>query len=486
LTPTATAKWAAAAALAAGVLGLMPAPAGAATIEVGVTNDELNGDDDCSLREAVQAANTNDPVSGCPKGQSSHQDTVKLEPGEIYALALPSTNEDANANGDLDFTGGGPVRLKGNARGMGGPTIIAPATDRAIDALGGGTLAVKKLNLEGGDVSGLAPGSTDGGTIRADNVRLEIDDVNVEHGAALLGGGIRAGGRNLTITDSFFGQNDATSGGGGIFADDMTTLKISRSGVDSNDVFGATAVGGGIQTLADETKLVDTSVEFNGAETTSAAGGVAAGGGISATSGKLLLRRSLVVGNVAEDAGSTSSSSGGGVHALDGLKVVNATLFGNATDGTGGGILAERASVSHATFANNDGADAGDHLASSGAQALIKFRNSILPGPVVSTDLCAGDPGTFVSKGYNVVEFDDSGCALLDSDAIVTDVGFADGTPLPNGGETFTMGIAASSPAKDLVPRRKCKVAEGEDQRGFGRPKGKRCDAGAFERGASP
>jgi CSLREA domain-containing protein len=470
----------------AGLLMLGPAGAGAATIEVDVTDDELNADGDCSLREAVQAANTNVPISGCVKGQPSQQDTVKLQPGELYQLTLASTDEDANANGDLDFTGGGPVRLKGNARGMGGPEIFAPATDRVIDALGGGTLTVKKLNLDGGDVSGLSPGSTGGGTIRADGVRLVIDDVNVQAGLALLGGGVRAGGRNLTITDSFLGQNDATSGGGAIFADDMKSLRIARSGVDSNDVLAAVAVGGGIQTHAETTELVDASITFNGAETTSAAGGIAAGGGISATSGKLVVRRSLVSGNAADDAGGTSSSSGAGVRALDGLKVVNSTLFGNDTDGTGGAIFAEKASVIHATFANNSAVDAGDHLAASGAEALIKLRNSILPGALGFTDVCAGDPGAFVSKGYNVAEFDDSTCSLLDSDAIVADVGFADGTPLPNGGRTFTMGIAGSSPAKDLVPKRKCKVAEGEDQRGYMRPKGKRCDAGAFERGALP
>ena len=43
-------------------------PAKAATITVNTTADELNDDEDCSLREAIQAANTNTDVGACPAG----------------------------------------------------------------------------------------------------------------------------------------------------------------------------------------------------------------------------------------------------------------------------------------------------------------------------------------------------------------------------------------------------------------------------------
>ena len=35
---------------------------------VSTTNDELNADGDCSLREAIQAANTDTGVDACPAG----------------------------------------------------------------------------------------------------------------------------------------------------------------------------------------------------------------------------------------------------------------------------------------------------------------------------------------------------------------------------------------------------------------------------------
>ena len=43
-------------------------PAQAAALVVTTTDDELNGDGDCSLREAIEAANTNAMVDACPAG----------------------------------------------------------------------------------------------------------------------------------------------------------------------------------------------------------------------------------------------------------------------------------------------------------------------------------------------------------------------------------------------------------------------------------
>ena len=41
----------------------------AAAITVNTTEDELNADGDCSLREAIEAANTDSTVDACPAGQ---------------------------------------------------------------------------------------------------------------------------------------------------------------------------------------------------------------------------------------------------------------------------------------------------------------------------------------------------------------------------------------------------------------------------------
>jgi hypothetical protein len=61
-------------------------------------------------------------------------------------------------------------------------------------------------------------------------------------------------------------------------------------------------------------------------------------------------------------------------------------------------------------------------------------------------------------------------------------IGLVPGGPVNNGGATPTIALVSSSPAIDLVPAAQCGPAEGQDQRGFFRPSGAGCDAGAYER----
>src|SRR5438876_12321819 len=69
---------------------------------VNTTNDELNTDGDCSLREAVIAANTNTAVDACPAGSSTATDTITLMDGATYVLSIAGS-EDAAVMGDLDL-----------------------------------------------------------------------------------------------------------------------------------------------------------------------------------------------------------------------------------------------------------------------------------------------------------------------------------------------------------------------------------------------
>ena len=82
--------------------GLCPIPAAHATaITVNTTDDELNSDGDCSLREAIQAANTDTAVSGCLAGAGA--DIITLPDG-LYTLTIIGPDEESNATGDLDVT----------------------------------------------------------------------------------------------------------------------------------------------------------------------------------------------------------------------------------------------------------------------------------------------------------------------------------------------------------------------------------------------
>jgi CSLREA domain-containing protein len=68
-------------------------------------SDELNADGDCSLREAISAANLDAAVDGCAAGGGD--DAVSLAAG-TYLLTRVGY-DDAGARGDLDVTGNLPL-----------------------------------------------------------------------------------------------------------------------------------------------------------------------------------------------------------------------------------------------------------------------------------------------------------------------------------------------------------------------------------------
>ena len=80
---------------------LPPRPVDAAAITVTTTVDELNTDGDCSLREAVRAANTNAAVDACAAGQNDQTDTITV-PAGTYTLTVAG-NDEVAAGGDLDL-----------------------------------------------------------------------------------------------------------------------------------------------------------------------------------------------------------------------------------------------------------------------------------------------------------------------------------------------------------------------------------------------
>ncbi|HTP07954.1 MAG TPA: CSLREA domain-containing protein, partial [Anaerolineae bacterium] len=69
-----------------------------ASIVVNTTADELTTDGNCSLREAIMAANTNAAVDACTAGSGA--DTIVL-PAGTYLISIAGANENANLTGDF-------------------------------------------------------------------------------------------------------------------------------------------------------------------------------------------------------------------------------------------------------------------------------------------------------------------------------------------------------------------------------------------------
>src|SRR5919201_6581467 len=112
------------------------ARAHAATYVVTRSDDPAPGacDSDCSLREAVLAANA-----------GSGGDTIELPPG-LIRLGRPGPNENAGATGDLDLTKS--VLLTG--AGARSTIVDAAGLDRVFDIAPGVTALLADLTITGG------------------------------------------------------------------------------------------------------------------------------------------------------------------------------------------------------------------------------------------------------------------------------------------------------------------------------------------------
>ena len=106
-------------------------PAAAATITVNTTNDAVGADNQCSLREAISAANNDSaPFAGlgeCAAGSGA--DAVTLPAGP-FKLSIGGPPDDTNAAGDLDVLGS---ELTIAGAGAAFTTIDADHIDRVLD-----------------------------------------------------------------------------------------------------------------------------------------------------------------------------------------------------------------------------------------------------------------------------------------------------------------------------------------------------------------
>jgi CSLREA domain-containing protein len=288
-------------ALALFLMGGRPAPVHAAPFTVTRTDDPTpNGCNmnDCSLREAIIAANgVGGPLITLPAG--------------TYTLSIPSTGEDAAADGDLDITDNVTIT------GAGAATTI-------IDGNSGVT---------GDKVFEVDPTSAGG-------IILEMSGVTVENGREAIGGGILNYG-SLILTDSIVTGNVAEGVGGGLFNETGAGMSLTNVTVTGN---GAAAWGGGIWSDGG-LSISDSTISGNTANST--------GGGVyNQSNGILAVIGSTVSANVA------TTTSGGGIYNTGTMGVIDSLVIGNsAASGSGGGIENDGlgvATVSNSTITGNN------------------------------------------------------------------------------------------------------------------------------------
>lgn len=300
------------------------------TIEVTETDDELNSDGDCSLREAIQAANLNTSVDGCPAGLAGGAPDAVLLGASTYTLSIAGADENANATGDLDLLDS--VTIDGTSAAS---TIVQAGTegagiDRVFHISSTLTAAFSDLTIRNGRLNG-AVGSNNGAGISMDSGGvLSLDRVTVSgNHASGAGGGLRVNA-TATILNSTVTANSAGSAGG-LQKVGSGQLTITDSTISSNRA-SASGSGGGISLSGSGRATISgTTIENNFAGTY--------GGGIdkesSSTPAVLALAGSTVRNN---EAG--ASWGGAGIRNADGSLIIDTSSFSNnVTGGSGGAVL---------------------------------------------------------------------------------------------------------------------------------------------------
>lgn len=375
-----------------------------AVITVTTTADELNSDGDCSLREAIQAANANAAVDACVAG--SGDDTVVV-PSGTYTLTRVGPNEDANQTGDLDILDN--VVIDGAGANL---TILnGNSLDRILDIQPGRTVTIEALTVAHGQVMGQDGGglfnqgvlTLDSVTVRDNTVgggidwwcgglanepliqdaTATLDNCLITANTASGGGGLcnwpAAGGleATMTIISSTISSNTATTSvGGGIlhgtyWPDSAASLTVIDSVVENNtsSVYGG---GGGIYGQANPPAnattvlMVDHSTIRNNSVTTSYSGyGVA--GGLYSRSTTTTILDSTIDGNSATCAGFDFCGGGGGllfkeeIATVTGSTISHNTASGTGIGGLGGGVflLTGAATFANCTISGNQVSGAG-------------------------------------------------------------------------------------------------------------------------------
>jgi CSLREA domain-containing protein len=343
-------------------LAWLPTPAAhAAVIMVTTTNDEVNLNGGCSLREAILSANTDKAVGACTAG--SGHDTILL-PAGTYFLTIAGQNENKAVTGDLDVLEAVTVQGAGKAS-----TIIhGSGLDMVFDIHAATQLA--NLTVTGGDPYGL----------RVQSGPLTMTNSLVRENAGI---GLVVY-NNATLINTRVSDNvNLFSDGGGLYV--MGSAALINSLVSGN----ITAYNGG--GIFNQGTLTVTNSTLSGNIARFDGGGIASGA-------SAYLYNVTITGNVAGNA--NSDGDGGGIHAFNSSFFVmwNSLLSDNQDYSTSGPVFPD-CSGTVATMGYNLIADISGCVRA-GSTASDLTGSAALLGPLTdnggATDthaLLAGSPG---------------------------------------------------------------------------------------------
>ena len=474
--------------------------------------------DECTLADAIESANSDAAVGGCPAGDG--EDVIMLAGDVAVTGMLPPITS--------------PIIIQGK-----GYTLSGAKRDRFLRIVAG-QVAIHDLTLEGGkrepDFGG-AIRVESGASLRVfDSVfqgnsahtggaiasfgHLEIENTTFSNNRATSEGGavFREGG-GLSVVDSVFEGNSAGHNGGAInFSDGVGSVTDSRfSGNETDWSGGAIAVHEAILTIANSVfqgnradgnggaintsrsgltfskgSMINNSAGFEGgalkswydtvdiSESVISGNKVArVGGGIHSSARDMLIHASIISDNSGERAGglftdvgnhrisgssfrgNRATDRGGAVYNKAGrLFIHNSTFYRNTASYSGGALyLKETSDLAHVTIAHNSAGEGGGIYAHNDTTRL---SNSILAGNG------GQDCHAMLVKNVGNLVADGTCNPTLRGDPLLVGLWGAPAVIVPANNSPV---IDAGNPAECLA----------SDQLGRHRVWGDSCDLGAFE-----
>jgi CSLREA domain-containing protein len=421
------------------------------TITVTSLADTLSAGNGVTLRDAIQAANTDASVDGSVAGEAGVQNVIVFQAGLSGKISLANGQFMISSSVDIQGLGAANTIIDAQQNSR-----IFDVTSTAGDVTLDGLILENGRTTDNGSAFTSSPGTGEGGAVRSVSTgTLTVTNStltgNSTAGAYAFGGALYASGA-LTVTNSSLFAN-STAGtnadGGAIAASDV--LNVTNSTLSGNSTAGDYAYGGAIAAEY-QAALTNSTVARNSTSGSYAYGGAIAGNGLTVTNSTVAQNQAM-------------HSAGGGIRGFQaGPTVVlrNTILAQNTDDGTAPDL-------------------------DPGTGATITITNSLI-GDNTGTALAAAPIGSPDANGN-----------LIGTHAAPIDPRL--GPLVNNGGRTQTMALLSGSPAIDTGSNAPATDpgSDGiagtiddfplvDDQRGsmFNRVVGAAVDMGAFEVQAVP
>lgn len=458
---------------------LLSASVNAATFTVTKTADTADSkcDQDCSLREAIIAANT---LGGA--------DQIILPEGTYKITLIEGPDDDVGLKGDFDVKT--DITITGTKNADVSKTAISGDKKSGVfDVFGSAVLTLENVAVyEGFSQAGAGIRVTQGA-----GILLKGTLVAVNISPTMPGGGIyiSSTGKSI-ISDSMIAGNVTNKFGGGIYVDG--TLRLERTIVGGNAAGDADfqGHGAGIYISKGSVEIVDSFVKGNIASW--------AGGGIynfDASTSITILRstfssnKAKMGGGIYEDVGTititdstfesneATTDNGGAISSGGTVTINNSTLYGNQAAGVGGAISITQ---SAALTLNND--TITYNVAAEGG-GIFNSAQGTMHNSIITYNIGTGGQGgnnifgPLTSGGYNLLSLESGNpqgnqlqATDIKADAAAAALGNFTDNEVAGRGHVVLLGISPALNNGDA----ECPV---KDQLGNSRV-GK-CDIGAVE-----